>query len=366
MNAINIISPINKLGYGISGLNIVKTLSSLYDVSLFPIGPIDLDSQEDADIIKQCIMNSYMPDFSAPCIRIWHQHDMAQFVGKGPRIGFPFFELDVFTEHEKHHLNSLDFIFVSSGWAKSICEKELKLNPENILVVPLGVNTDIFQKSESSKNKNTVFFNCGKWEVRKGHDVIPQMFNKAFTPEDDVELWMMCENPFLTENEQLKWQDVYKQTKLGDKIKFIPRVNTSQEVYNIMSQIDCGIFPSRAEGWNLELLEVLACGKKVITTNNSAHTEYCNKDNSILIDTPELEIAVDGKFFKGFGQWSSITQKNIDQFSEAMKTIHLKKQSGNLTINEQGVRTAQSFNWNNTSRKIQTHVQFIQKKEQAS
>ena len=50
---------------------------------------------------------------------------------------------------------------------------------------------------------------------------------------------------------------------------------------------DCGLFPARAEGWNLELLEMMACGKQVIATNYSAHTEFCTKENSILIESDE-------------------------------------------------------------------------------
>ena len=66
-----------------------------------------------------------------------------------------------------------------------------------------------------------------------------------------------------------------------------------------MSKVDVGIFPSRAEGWNLEILELMSCGKHIITTNYSAHTEFCNKENALLVDIDELETAYDGKWFLG-------------------------------------------------------------------
>ena len=65
-----------------------------------------------------------------------------------------------------------------------------------------------------------------------------------------------------------------------------------------MAQTDCGIFPSRAEGWNLELLEMLACIKSVITTHYSAHTEFCDDVNSDLVEIKETELAYDGKWFQ--------------------------------------------------------------------
>ena len=73
-----------------------------------------------------------------------------------------------------------------------------------------------------------------------------------------------------------------------------------------MSQADCGVFPAKAEGWNLDLLEMMSCGKSTIATNYSGHTEFCNKENCYLVDLPEMETAEDGKWFRGQGEWGKI------------------------------------------------------------
>lgn len=345
---INLISPINQLGYGITGLNITKALSKITDVALWVIGQPQLTNQEDADTISQCLKNAQLPDFTSPCIRIWHQHDMSQFVGRGQHIGFPIFELDKFSNIEKHHLSSLDKIFVCSSWAKNVILNNINIAESNVVVVPLGVDSDIFKPVES-QHKNTIFFNCGKFEIRKGHDILVDIFNKAFNTNDSVELWLMCDNPFLNENETKEWHQKYYKSKLGSKIKIIPRLNTQQEVYNIMSQIDCGVFPSRAEGWNLELLECMACGKNVITTNYSAHTEFCNKDNSYLIDISDTELAFDNKWFFKQGNWAKIDSTHTDQFVENMRNIHANKQNSSLLPNNAGIATAKKFSWKNTA-----------------
>ena len=57
MNPINIMAPVNPLGYGVVGLNIVKELSKSNSVSLFPIGNPEVTTQEDATIIQECIKN---------------------------------------------------------------------------------------------------------------------------------------------------------------------------------------------------------------------------------------------------------------------------------------------------------------------
>ena len=119
-----------------------------------------------------------------------------------------------------------------------------------------------------------------------------------------------------------------------------------------MAQTDCGVFPARAEGWNLELLEMMSCGKQVIATNYSAHTEFCNHNNCLLIDTDNVEPAQDGKWFFGQGNWAKIEQKQFHSLVEHMRMIHDLKQSGKLNINSSGIETAVKFSWENTAKEI--------------
>jgi glycosyltransferase involved in cell wall biosynthesis len=352
---LNIISPINQLGYGIAGLNICKELDKISPIALFPLAQPTVTCQDDFDIVNDMIKNARMPDFNAPCLRIWHQHDMSQFVGNGLKIGFPIFELDEFNDLEKHHLGQLDKIFVCSEWAKRVVLKEIGLPPEHVHVVPLGVDRTIFKEStvDNHEKDGTIFFNCGKWEVRKGHDIIPEAFSRAFSSEDNVELWMMCDNPFVQGDEKMRWIDLYKSSPLGGKISFLDRAETHEGVYNIMSNVSCGVFPARAEGWNLELLEMMSCGKPVIATDYSAHTEFCTKENAFLVSIDKEEKAYDGKWFHGeIGNWASIGEDQIDQISSHMRNIHDNK----IKTNPQGVITAEKYTWKNSAREAHGHL----------
>jgi glycosyltransferase involved in cell wall biosynthesis len=351
---INLLAPINSLGYGVTGLNVLKSLSDLHsqDVSLNVIGSPSVNNNNDAELVRKCLDKGRFFSYDAPCIKIWHQHDMAQFVGRGKRIGFPIFELDKFNDVEKHQLESLDMIFVCSEWAKKVILENIKISEENVKVIPLGVDSSIFKESSMPVDTPTRFLNCGKWEIRKGHDVLVELFNLAFNEDDNVELFMMCSNPFLKDNETMEWIDLYKNSKLGSKIHIIPYQRTQEEVYNIMSQVHCGIFPSRAEGWNLEVLEMMACGKHIITTDYSAHTEFCNIYNCQLIPISETETAYDGKWFHGQGNWAKFDNQAKIAAIQHMRDIHLLNTQGRLKVNSAGLDTAKQFSWHNTGRKI--------------
>ena len=349
---INLMAPINQLGYGVAGLNIYKALTKLANVSLFVMGQPQVTNEADANIVRQGIENARFFDPIAPCIKIWHQNQMAERIGSGKFIGFPIFELDTFTDLEKHHLMACDELLVCSQWAKDVVLTEVYPTPvghdlfeDRVHVVPLGVDAEIFKPAPVKQDDKIIFFNCGKWEVRKGHDILIKAFKKIADKYENVELWMMCENPFNSPEEENRWLQLYNHPK----IKLINRVETQEEVYNIMCKIDCGVFPSRGEGWNLELLELMSAGKHVIATDYSAHTQFCNETNCGLIKISDKEPAFDGKWFFGQGRWAKIDDTAMESLYNNMEKFIQEKLG---TINESGIETAKDFSWKNTASEI--------------
>lgn len=337
---INLLSPINTLSYGKVGVNFLHALTELgHDVALFPIGNVGVDDDKYVPSIKQGMQNAQQFDPEAVSLRIFHQHSMAESIGRGPRIGMPIFELNKFSDHEKHHLKSLDAVIVNSGWAKEIVDREVG---GECYTIPLGVDTDVFKPIKKKYNlRKTIFLNIGKIEVRKGHDILPFLFDQL--PPDSFELWMMWDNPFLKKEEQEEWENFYR-SELGDAVKFLPRVQTQQEVAQIMNEADVGIFPSRAEGFNLPLLEMMACGKNVIATNYSAHTQFCKHQNCYLVDIKSMSDAVDGIWFKGQGQWATLNDC-MDDFRKQIYILHTACQNDELLDNADGIATAFQMRW---------------------
>jgi glycosyltransferase involved in cell wall biosynthesis len=341
---INLQAPINQLGYGVAGINILKALQAQnVEVSFFPIGQPQVTNQADADAVRKGMETARTFDVQAPCVKIWHQNQMAERIGSGKFIGFPIFELDTFNDLENHHLNSCDEWMVCSNWAKDIIQSSVSFKPTH--VIPLGVDAELFPPAPARQDDKTIFFNCGKWEIRKGHDILIEAFKRVTEEYDNVELWMMCSNPFNSQEENNRWHQLYNHPK----VKLIPRAETQREVYNIMSQVDCGVFPSRGEGWNLELLEMMAVGKHVITTNYSAHTEFCSQENATLIPIKDVEQAFDGKWFFGQGNWAKIDDEEVNLLTQEM---NLFAETYKGQQNTAGIETARKFSWQNTAREI--------------
>jgi len=345
INSLNFISPICQTGYGIAGTNLLVELDKQLDLYTLPISKVQVVNPDFQQIIQNSVNRDFIYD--APCLRLWHQHDLSQYIGKGLKAAFPIFELNRFPDRIKHHLAYPDLLFVCSKWAQQIIKKEIG---RESVVTPLGVDTNIFYPMPNptkDKQPNYVFFMGGKIEKRKGHDILVDLFNKAFTKKDKVELWLLWHNPFLPPEEVKKWHDLYSSSKMGSQIHFVPPQQFHQQIAQIMNQIDCGLCFSRAEGWNLEALELMAMGKPVIVTNYSGHTEFCTKDNSFLIDIEDLEPAQDHIWFHGEGDWAEIGKNQEEQIIEYMRRCY-KERPGNV----EGVATARQFSWKNTAKCI--------------
>ena len=67
---INLMAPINQLGYGVASLNILKSLSKITNVSLFPIGQPQVTNQFDANIVNKALENAKRFSPEATCIKI--------------------------------------------------------------------------------------------------------------------------------------------------------------------------------------------------------------------------------------------------------------------------------------------------------
>lgn len=370
--------PINPLSYGLVGWNILKTLMDQgHDVALFPIdihNPNDRQKiiewhlshiSKDPNFINgiaekylfPAMQKKFSYDYDAPTIRIFHQHLLQESVGKGERIGFPIFELNKFSDQEKNSLKGVDYVFVPTQWAQNIIHSEID---KACFVVPLGVDHNIFKPSVEPQQiirdpkTETVFFLPGKLEVRKCHDIIHDIFAKAFNKNDVVELWLCPHSFFVDQNEMQDWIRLYKNSPLGDKIKILPRLQTQVELAQIMAQADCVLSISRAEGWDLPCLEAIAMGKPVIATNYSGHTEFCHEHNSYLVNIDELEDAYDGKFFFNQGQWAHIGDNQIEQIVNHMRHIHMTKERDNDDFMKGfgRVGTTEKFSWHNTVEKL--------------
>ncbi len=148
---------------------------------------------------------------------------------------------------------------VSRFTAKKVCN-EMKFKG-NIEVIYNGVDTRIFRPSKNQihKKKIKVLFS-GNITRRKGADLIPQI---AHLLESGIEI--LCTSG-------LRAQKKIKRFGGKSNIRNIGSIPYS-EMPKLYQQADILLFPTVREGLPLAVLEAMACGLPVVTTNCSSLPE---------------------------------------------------------------------------------------------
>lgn len=348
---LNLRTCINDRSIGLLGINYCLGLHRLgVEVSNFLIHPAQqnlvFESEEDVRILQSQIDNTHFYDPSATSLTIWHPDDLAQSVGRGARCCYSSFELNPIRKKEMHHLQTMDVAFFPSQWACDVAKQSgLEIDVDHF---PHGVNRNIFNEINRPIRppiEPTRFLSVGKWEVRKGHNILPQVFDSAFTEKDNVELYISHFNPFSTQEELNAWHDLYANMKLKDKVKIVDWGADPRSLAELMRSCDCIVSLSRGEAWNLPLLEAMSCGTHVIATNYSGHTEFLNHKNANLVDINGLERAFDGKWFFGEGEWAYLGKSQMEQSIAHMRNVHKLCQEGILGINNAGIEKAEELTW---------------------
>jgi glycosyltransferase involved in cell wall biosynthesis len=224
--------------------------------------------------------------------------------GKAPRvIGYTFFEK---TSLDKDDVSAaqdcFDLVVAGSSWCEQILKKSGITHTKTILQ---GVDTGRFHLGYAEKKRLQncfVVFSGGKIELRKGQDLVIRAFKVLQDKYDDVLLvncWYnrwdsatatMSMSPYIT-------FDMPKGSYV-DAVNHLLKVNgispnkaivlepvSHSRMAEVYRDTDCGLFPNRCEGGtNLVLMEYMACGKPVIASNNSGHTDILSTEHAILLE----------------------------------------------------------------------------------
>jgi autotransporter strand-loop-strand O-heptosyltransferase len=195
-----------------------------------------------------------------------------------PKIAYNVWESTLQPEEFFNRLKEYDELWVPSKWQRD-CSIIQGYDPDKIKVVPEGVDINTFYPEETTHELTSdgrfKFFLAGRWDYRKSTKEIIETFLNTFTNDEPVDLIVSIDNMwgkdmdgFETTEERLAH---YNLTDPRIKVIHFP----SREDY-IKILKSCNVFLScaRSEGWNLPLIEAMACGIPSIYSNCSGQLEF--------------------------------------------------------------------------------------------
>jgi glycosyltransferase involved in cell wall biosynthesis len=275
------------------------------------------------------------------------------------KIGYFVWEESVYPEAWVKEINqNLHGVMVGSHFCKEILRRSGVKLPMQVVHMTI----DNAQQVEGDStfpietNKKFKFLNISTAKARKGIDVLLKAYFEEFTNKDDVTLILKTSPGPDNLTDQLI--NSLKTENSPEVIHINKSDFTEEDIRNLHRSVDCEVYPTRAEGFGLPVLEAMAQGTPVIVTNYSAVLDFCNPDNAYLIDY-KLEYAKDSELVNVGAKWA---EPDKDHLKKLMRNIFTKGKNSNEVQQKikMGKIAAQKLTWGNSAK---TALEFIKEIE---
>ncbi len=216
-----------------------------------------------------------------------------------PTFGYTFVE-NTLGDQAKANADRYEKIFCGSQWCRDRLD-EAGIHHVDVLVQ--GVDTSRFHPLEQRPDDGMfILFSGGKFEYRKGQDVVLEAFRILQGKYRDIVLmtswrnvWpatmnlMKVSKHIVFELEGTGWPEqmehLYRRNGIDHRRVVTLDLVPNEMMPRLFARTDLGIFPNRCEGGtNLVMMEYMACGKPVIATNFSGHRDIVSSENALLMN----------------------------------------------------------------------------------
>lgn len=262
------------------------------------------------------------PDFNDSNLIFWQPPSYANYsVSKNKNIGYYIFEYNIIPPKFVEQINSIDAVCTASRWGNDVLKANGVTVPVHI--VPGGVDHSKFNSLNRKPSQTFRFLHVGKAENRKGTELLINAFSKAFCGDENIRLSLYIDNVhiagFSAEDfvKQLSYSTDFELNNIDVK-HWIPDIRQAYNTHH------CAVFPTKAEGIGLPIVEAMACGMPVIVSNNTGITEYANDKNCILLNNLKEEPVYDPVFFPRPGEFGTWLAPNEDELIERLRWVYKK------------------------------------------
>lgn len=277
-------------------------LTCMEDVSDVRLIPKDwnqlgagLPLHETERLKKKCHLRVYD---QGPIFQIMEAKDFQPVPGRF-NIGVTMLETDRLPQTWVRQCNKMDEIWVPSSFNLRTFSRS-GVDSAKLRVVPVGVDDERFHPDRKPlitdiSPDTFVFVSNFEWVPRKGYDLLLRAYLEEFRSTDPVMMIVKTYDGSQYDPEgrrmRLYWEKLIDKHDVNrpPPIRFLPYGLRFENMASFYTTGDCYIIPTRGEGWNLPALEAMASGLSVITTRWSAHLDFLNKHNSVLIPIEGLE-----------------------------------------------------------------------------
>jgi len=213
-------------------------------------------------------------------------------------LAVPPFMLENGKSLEENHKDSDVVIITPSQWSKRGFLNS-GADPDRVVVIPHGVDPQIYYPVESKKrsklrndlgwDESFIFLNISSMLVCKGIDILLKAFAQVVENYPQTKLVLKgLDSLYYSQN---ILEDILENLTFGELENILPRLSyigdslSFVEIAQLYQGADVYVSPYLSEGFNMPVLEALACGLPVICTKGGPTDDFTNPDFALNIES---------------------------------------------------------------------------------
>ena len=202
-----------------------------------------------------------------------------------PRIAYNVWESTQQPQDFFDRLLTYDQLWVPTEWQRQ-CSIEQGYPADRVKVVTEGIDGNIYKPYQSWEQPITdihpieeyrdgrfKFILFGRWDYRKSIKEIIETFLKTFNKSEPIDLVISVDNPYSVDGLNSTEERLEHYGFMDERIK-IKHFPPTEEYIHYMKTGNVFLSCARSEGWNIPLMEAMACGTPAIYSNWGAQLEF--------------------------------------------------------------------------------------------
>ena len=227
-----------------------------------------------------------------------------------------------------------DQLWVPSRWSKRLAVRS-GIPAQRVAVIPWGIDPTTFtpagprRRIQTQKRFRLLF--VGAPIYRKGLDILLDAYIAAFTCRDDVCLVIKShpEDLFYAGIDMRARIDALRAQPEHPEVLVIDEFLADAELAALYRACDVGVFPHRAEGFALSILEAMACGVPSIVPEFGACLDYCTTTASFRVPVRRVHLPLVGNFqFNTLGFRETIDEVDFGEMPVAALADEMRRVAG--------------------------------------
>ena len=205
-----------------------------------------------------------------------------------PSVLYSVWESTKYPDKFMRNLQHYDMLWVPSEWQRQ-CSIKQGCSEGFVKVIPEGVDPNVFVPLTDYKTREMPTFDfliVGKWEDRKSTKEMIRAWIDTFPIHDfpKMRLHISADNPFPVDKYTTTEERIIGYQLIDPRLRIV-HFESHEAHLDRLKKAHIYLSCSRAEGWNLPLIEAMACGIPSIALDHSGSTEFAK--DAILVRVKE-------------------------------------------------------------------------------